>query len=890
MSSIKFDATLETGKLESSIKQSKKIVKQWAQDVEKAGGQADKGLDKMTKSFKERIKEQKDLVKELEADVKKMQAALDKTAPGKESQKMASSLRETRAYLAQEQQGLISLQKEQIETNAKEAESQNGIISKLKGWALGLATVGAALKIAKGIIDSTESSAHKFEQAIEGAKAGLGYFFKTIASGDWSNFFAGMERAIKGAVEYVDIMEKLNNRMNEQKIKSSEIDLQIAELRDKTYDKDEANNEERKKALTEIVTLQKQKYTDEAKLAKETYEANLRRAASDSGLAEDQIKNFIREYSSLEKLIEIGEEYNELTKLTRKAGIDPAYLNTLIKERNALGSNAAAAGQYVKQIGKITTETRNQLSDFEAKAIQAESAFGQKNRRDKMQLAEVTNKINNEAEAANKKAIEDAERKADLNNQLVEQQKQLEKAITAGNASEIKAIAARIVKLQEELALRERIAQQAIGAAIVRGEQIPKASLPNVSTFAAAIPTSLAPGPGLFKEEEKHIKGTTMLTKKALAEVQKAKDNYAKEEEKADKERIARTQEIIANAVQFTDQLIYQLDITQEEADALGLMTQTVMQLAQGNFLGAALGILAKIIGTFAQMGNVMSEPAWKKQIEAWDALIERQKRVIELSERTGGTAQALRDAVDMAQKEFDILNEQALKYKTVNIFGWESWNIPAELAEMWQKAQDALYDAQQALDDFITGGINQIDIAGVLAQGFIDGKKSARDFAEDFDSLMRQAINASLEELSKPSISAWYKKFAADMTSGGELNADEITALKHEWDVIVAAEEERRKQIYAIAGINETSMANAGLSGAIRRDITEDTGTELAALFRRYADEQRVVKDYTVQGVSHLVGIEANTAETVNQLQLAITELQAINSNTKQPAVAGLG
>ena len=120
------------------------------------------------------------------------------------------------------------------------------------------------------------------------------------------------------------------------------------------------------------------------------------------------------------------------------------------------------------------------------------------------------------------------------------------------------------------------------------------------------------------------------------------------------------------------------------------------------------------------------------------------------------------------------------------------------------RRARNELADANRAVTEFITGGINQIDIAGTLAQGFEDGKKSAKDFVDDFNSLMRGAINASLEELSKPSITAWYKKFAADMASAGGLDAEEIVTLKKEWDTIVAAEKERREQIYAIAGITQ--------------------------------------------------------------------------------------
>jgi hypothetical protein len=853
MASIEFSASLNTDKLESSINQSNKTIKDWVKGVEEAGGKAEKGFDKATVSFKDTIKAQKDLIKSIEKEVKELQKTYDSMEAGRAkfgAGGIGEELGRAKRALTEERGTLLGLQQQQIDANSRQEESQNKIVTSLKNWAVGLVSVGAALKIAKSIIDSTEATQLKFKSVMAQATEGINYFFKAIASGDWSNFFHGIEEAIKGARDFVYAMDDLENKRNELNIKTSELDIKIGEARAKSYD---ADIQVMKGALTEIIELQKIRFTLISDLSKKEYQENLKHAASQSGLEKEKIEGFLREYSSLEDLIKKGEEYNKLQKLMYGPGVTNTFLDELQKQVDILGPGAEQAGKYVQQISKVTPETRKLLSDFLAQQNKDIAAFNLNNRRDKQRLITIE-----------KQEVKDKIEAAKIENQIQKERELLNKAITDANEKEIKSISIRIIKLEEELALREKLAEQAISAAITR-ESVPTkiTGLKPPSFIGFKTPSDLAKSPALFQEESKYIANTTMLTKKALAEVQKAKEKYAKDDEKADKEKIARTQEIISEAIRFTGELAYQLDLTQEETEALGVMTNTIMQLAQGNYLGAALGVLAHIIGVFTQMGNVVSEPKWKAQIEAWDALIERQQRVIELSERTGGTAQALRDAVDMAQKEFDILNEQALKYKTVNIFGWESWNIPSELAEMWIKAQDALHDAQQALTDFIIGGVNQIDIAGVLAQGFEDGKKSARDFAEDFDGLMRQAINSSLEELSKPSISAWYQKFAADMTSGGGLNAEEIVTLKREWETIVAAEEERRKQVYAIAGITDNAVANVGLTGQIRRDLTEETGTELVALFRRYADEQRVVKDYSIRGVAHLVGIELNTAET---------------------------
>jgi hypothetical protein len=80
-----------------------------------------------------------------------------------------------------------------------------------------------------------------------------------------------------------------------------------------------------------------------------------------------------------------------------------------------------------------------------------------------------------------------------------------------------------------------------------------------------------------------------------------------------------------------------------------------------------------------------------------------------------------------------------------------------------------------------------------------------------------------------------------------------------------------------------------AGLAGQIRREITEETGSELAGLIRRQSDDLRVVRDYTKSGVTHLIKIEKNTQDTVFELQKAVTELKDINKNTKQAYTGSL-
>jgi gas vesicle protein len=91
-------------------------------------------------------------------------------------------------------------------------------------------------------------------------------------------------------------------------------------------------------------------------------------------------------------------------------------------------------------------------------------------------------------------------------------------------------------------------------------------------------------------------------------------------------------------------------------------------------------------------------------------------------------------------------------------------------------------------------------------------------------------------------------------------------------------------------------STAQRGLAGAIRRELTEATGSELAGLFRGFyditkrsfaLDQSRFILEQkhfenSVETMQMTAMIEYNTATTVEELRLAVTELKTISKNTK--------
>ena len=860
MASIKYSAELDTTKLDASIKQSQKNIGEYAKDVEKAGGEMDKVFDKTTKNLKESIREQKELIKSIERDIKDLQKAFDDSIGGTAKLAVWKDLKAAKQALAEEQARLIDLQREQDEYQYPK------IINSVKKWAAGLVTLTAVIKTTKAIIQSTETTILKFESAVAQAKAGVGYFFKAIASGDWSNFLKNLGAAIKGAKDYTEAISSLTNKQNEQKIKSSELDKKIAALRDETYDRSAENYENRKNALEEIIKLEREKYTQEAELAKKAYEINLKKAATDSGLSEKQIEHFITEYSSLEELIDKGEEYNKLTKLMWGPGVTNEYLESLEKARKALGENAKEAGLYAKQVSKIVPKDREALSEYLAAANAAEAAFASKNRRDKMQLAEITNAIIKEEENRAKAITEEEEK-------LAAKLKEIRNEVIAGYLEgKDKELFLLEQKYKEDLELYKN------------SEAIKLLLTEKYAQDRYAIEMKY-PGKGfsmlnrILGDKAIDVSGMKGLAKGSAVWADKMSEEITENTNKKFKQQIELRRQVLDGAILFTHELAEQLNLTQEEQEAIDGMLGIISQLAMGNYIGAAMGILSKIMGVFGQMREVVSEPVWRKQIEAWDALIERQERVIELSERTGGTEKALEDAVKLAQKEFDIIKAARQEWRERS-----RGERNEELDEAYREAKDKLEDAERALKDFLAGGVTENTIADAIAEGFASGKTSVDDFAEYMNDILTEAVLEVFKTSLTGHAMTELQEYISEALSDKILTAEE----KAEIDQRVKAIADSNKELWddLSGALNMGESPTTGMMG-IARQLTEETGAELAGLWRRSADDQRQMRDYTKEGITHLVAIEHNTYNTVEELRVAVNELRDINSNTK-PVYSG--
>lgn len=192
------------------------------------------------------------------------------------------------------------------------------------------------------------------------------------------------------------------------------------------------------------------------------------------------------------------------------------------------------------------------------------------------------------------------------------------------------------------------------------------------------------------------------------------------------------------------------------------------------------------------------------------------------------------------------------------------------ELFEMLQKIKaegqniDALLKQNQEEAKQIFTGTTTDSLIDSIVNAFKEGKRSAADFADDFQEMMQAALLNSLkfQTLEKP-LKEFYDKFAELSQSGNVLTAGEIEQLRKQYNDIISNASAQFDNLQQISGIGFRAGADGrvnSLAGAIK-GITEQQADLLAGQFgglRLTAIEQLQIGK---QGLDKLTEISNNTA-----------------------------
>jgi hypothetical protein len=226
-----------------------------------------------------------------------------------------------------------------------------------------------------------------------------------------------------------------------------------------------------------------------------------------------------------------------------------------------------------------------------------------------------------------------------------------------------------------------------------------------------------------------------------------------------------------------------------------------------------------------------------------------------------------------LAGKSFDqleeLFNKGQLTEKAKQLFE-ALQKIKAEGADI-----DALLEENKNKVNEIFTGTTSNAIADSILEGFKQGKRSAADFADTFQELMQNALLSAFEaQVIESKINDFYTQFAAAAESPGGLTQAKIDELKKQFNDTIANIGTQFDQLTQITGVNfgqaSQSQQQNTLVGSFK-SLTEDTGNVLVGQFNGQRVATLQLLDVQKNALGHLNGIEANTANTVIELQKAV-------------------
>lgn len=223
-------------------------------------------------------------------------------------------------------------------------------------------------------------------------------------------------------------------------------------------------------------------------------------------------------------------------------------------------------------------------------------------------------------------------------------------------------------------------------------------------------------------------------------------------------------------------------------------------------------------------------------------------------------------------------------------------------LREEGEDINGLLSDLEDQANQTFTGATANA-ISDSIIEGLRNGYDSFEDFAGDIEKILQNAILNSIKfQLLEEPLQRLFEQFADFAESDGELTEAEANAVRDAYNQQVQDAIDRYNQLSDVLDLDAIEGGNqSGLQGAIRRELTEETASELTGLFRGQFDitkrhmqlhEQHFLleqqnRESTLQMIQISSRIEENTRLTVEGLTTAVIELQAIRNNTRQTSSA---
>ncbi len=195
-----------------------------------------------------------------------------------------------------------------------------------------------AIKVAEGVINSSQYATDKWNKTVAGLKNGWQEFTVSLANLDFSNFTNRMKEAIQAGRDYadvIDLMEKRQAGLTSRHIKENE---EIAKLRLSYYDHNKTAGE-KADIMKEVIRLTQLQSEEDNKAAQQNFKGYTGSILAAKGIKEADLEAYLLFEKNTEKKVELVERLDFVTqayKANAEINPDGATTQKFYKEMIAL--------------------------------------------------------------------------------------------------------------------------------------------------------------------------------------------------------------------------------------------------------------------------------------------------------------------------------------------------------------------------------------------------------------------------------------------------------------------------------------------------------------------------------------------------------------------------
>lgn len=350
--------------------------------------------DKYTEGIRNAIKENKKLDETVQKGSKQRLGLIEAEARRvdilTEKRKKARSIEEIKLYNRLLEDAKTRLQGLESASDSIGKKTSSSFLASMKAL-VGLTTAMTAFK---KVMESTKSTSELLKREISAVKGVIDELARSIASGNFEQLGKRLSNAARSAREYTDRMEDLENLTRSLQMREAERAVQLEKLRI-LWRNESLDYVKRKEAAEEYIRIVKEGEEDALKVARERYDAIIKRAMVASRLTKEEIEQKLREGVVSEQAVEDARAYlallAEMDKEKNKyktevspegviykvfVGGDPEKIDELQKKIDAVPQSVKNMSKELKGWDLVTDEMRQsitdayvQIMDIQAKAI-----------------------------------------------------------------------------------------------------------------------------------------------------------------------------------------------------------------------------------------------------------------------------------------------------------------------------------------------------------------------------------------------------------------------------------------------------------------------------------------------------------------------------------------